>query len=278
MARNEAPHRAQEPVTYAEGVFRGLLSPRWAGLTLLMVGVVAACVLLGLWQLGVARDEGRKEAVAAAAALPRLPLEQVTLPHSPFEAEFSNRPVTVTGRYAAELGFVVPERRLGGRDGSWVVTPLVTEAGTVAVLRGFVDGVPSQVPPPPTGEVTLTGTLGPGESPRQGPPLPDGQRRSVDLAALVNEWPGDLYNVVVLASAEVGASGVGVTTDLTRVPPPQLDAPLNLKNAAYAVQWWLFGLFAVWMWWKMFRAEHAPPADAPATTHTQNDSTEGVPA
>ena len=44
------------------------------------------------------------------------------------------------------------------------------------------------------------------------------------------------------------------------MPPPDVDTPLNLRNAAYAVQWWVFGLFAIWMWWKMFRAEQQADA------------------
>lgn len=251
-------------LTYAGPVFRGLLTPRWVGLTILLLVAVTACVLLGLWQLGVAQDEGRKEAVAAAAALPSAPLEEVTTPHSAFEAEFSNRRVSATGTYAAELGFVVPDRRLGGRVGSWVVTPLVTPQGTVPVLRGFVDGIPSSVPAPPTGTVTVAGTLGPGESPRSGPRLPEPQRSGIDLAELVNEWPGDLYNVVLLAESEQGPDAVASDAALSRVPPPDVDAPLQLKNLAYAIQWWVFGLFAIWMWWKMFRAEQQP-APEPAS-------------
>ena len=241
-------------------MFRGLLTPRWVGLTIVMLIAVVACVFLGLWQLGVAQDEGRKEAVSAAAALPRAPLSEVAAPHSAFQAEFSNRPVSVTGTYAAELGFVVPDRRLGGRVGSWVVTPLKTPAGTVAVLRGFVDGTPTTLPPPPEGTVTVLGTLGPGESPRTGRPLPDGQRHGIDLAQLVNEWPGDLYNVVAAR--------------LRRVPGTQHRArpgaatggrrPAELQEPAYAIQWWVFGLFAIWMWWKMFRAEQQPADPEPA--------------
>jgi len=257
-------------VTYPWGVFRRLLTPRWVGMLAALVVVVAACVLLGLWQLGVARDSGRKEAVAAASSLERAPLQQVTAPHSDFRAELSNRPVTVTGTYAAERSLLVVDRRLDGRVGSWVVTPMETEGGTVPVLRGFVDGTPTEAPEPPTGVVTVTGTLGPGESPRPGDALPAPQVRSVDLAALVNEWPGNLYNAVVLASAETDGPSAGADlapAGLTRVPPPELDAALNLRNAAYAVQWWVFGIFAIWMWWKMFRAEqqagepHAAPRE-----------------
>ena len=261
-------------VTYPWGVFRRLLTPRWVGLLAALAVVVAACVLLGMWQLGVARDSGRKDAVAAASSLERAPLQQVTAPHSDFKGDYSNRPVTVTGTYAAERSLLVVDRRLDGRVGSWVVTPLETEGGTVPVLRGFVDGTPASVPEPPSGVVTVTGTMGPGESPRDGAPLPAPQVRSVDLASLVNEWPGDLYNVVVLASAESAGSAVGTplaATGLTRVPPPPLDAPLNLRNAAYAVQWWVFGIFAIWMWWKMFRAEQQ--ADEPVAAPREGATT-----
>lgn len=213
--------------------------------------------MLGMWQLGVAQDKGRAEVVAAAASLPREPLSEVTAPHAPFEADFSNRPVSVQGQYDAAHQIVVVDRRLDGRVGSWVVTPLLTGEGTLPVLRGFVAGAPETAPAPPAGTVTLLGTLGPGESPQAGPDLPGQQRRAVDLAALVNEWPGDLYNVVLLASSETagGTSVQPAAEGLTRVPPPELPTQLNFKNAAYAVQWWAFGLFAIWMWWKMIRAE-----------------------
>jgi cytochrome oxidase assembly protein ShyY1 len=245
-------------VTYAWGVSAGLFRPRWIGLFLILVVVVAACTFLGMWQLGVAQDKGRAEAVAAASKLQREPLEKVTQPHAAFEADFSNRPVSAQGTYDAQGQILVVDRRLGARAGSWVVTPLRTAQGTVAVLRGFVEGTPATLPEAPRGTVTVLGTLGPGESPRvDAAPLPAPQRSSVDLAALVNEWPGELYNVVLLASSE-SADGTSIdpaAAGLSRVPPPDLPSHLNIKNAAYAVQWWVFGLFAVWMFVKIVRAE-----------------------
>ncbi|OFE14767.1 hypothetical protein BA895_08785 [Humibacillus sp. DSM 29435] len=259
-------------MTYPEGVLRALFTPRWLGFLGLALLAVAVCVLLGLWQLGVARDEGLKDAVAAAGTSSPAALPAVLAPHAPFTPELSNRPVTARGTYAVERGLVVVDRRLGDRSGSWVVTPLVTSEGTIAVLRGFVPGSPTSPQAAPGGVVTVDGTLGPGESPRAGPALPGDQRRSIDLAELVNQWPGALYNAVIFASNEqVGGAAVGAETSLDRVPPPTLDAPLNLRNAAYAVQWWVFGLFAIWMWWKMFRAEQqgepavaAPREEVPA--------------
>lgn len=238
----------------------------------LLVAVVVACTMLGMWQLGVAQDKGRAEVVAAAASLPREPLADVTVPHAPFEADFSNRPVAVQGRYAADHQILVIDRRLDGRAGSWVVTPLLTGQGTIAVLRGFVPGTPAAPLPPPTGTVSVLGTLGPSESPRTGADLPGQQRRAIDLAALVNEWPGDLYNVVLLASSETvdGTSVDPAAAGLTRVPPPELPSHLDIRNAAYAIQWWAFGLFAIWMWWKIIRAESQaarPPAAVKEEAH-----------
>jgi cytochrome oxidase assembly protein ShyY1 len=259
-------------VTYSGGVSAGWFRPRWIGLFALLVAVVVACTMLGMWQLGVAQDKGRAEVVAAAGSLPREPLADVTTPHAPFEADFSNRRVSVQGRYDADHQILVVDRRLDGRVGSWVVTPLLTDKGTLAVLRGFVPGTPTTPPPPPVGTVSLLGTLGPGESPQSGSNLQGQQRRAVDLAALVNEWPGDLYNVVLLASSETvdGTSIEPATEGLTRVPPPELPSQLDFKNAAYAVQWWVFGLFAIWMWWKIIRAESQavhPPAAVKEEAH-----------
>lgn len=255
-------------LTYPERVLRALLTPRWLGSFGLALLAVAACVWLGLWQLGVARDEGLKDAVVAAGTTARAPLPEVLAAHAPFPAELSNRPVSVTGRYDAQRSFVVVDRRLGDRSGAWVVSPLDTPAGTVAVLRGFLPGAPARAPVPPPGVVTVEGTLGPGESPRTGPDLGTDRRRSIDLAELVNQWPGELYNAVVFASgervADVAAGPVDPATGLLRVPPPTLDAPLNFKNAAYAVQWWVFGVFAIWMWWKMFRTEQQELGPVPA--------------
>ena len=99
-------------VTYPWVVFRRLLTPRWVGLLAALAVVVAACVLLGMWQLGVARDSGRQDAVAAASTLERAPLQQVTAPHSDFKGDYSNRAVTVTGTYAAERSLLVVDLSL----------------------------------------------------------------------------------------------------------------------------------------------------------------------
>ena len=39
------------------------------------------------------------------------------------------------------------------------------------------------------------------------------------------------------------------------MPTPVGETGVQWRNAAYAVQWWVFALFALWMWGRMVRDE-----------------------
>lgn len=235
----------------------------WLGLLLLVLVIDVAFVLLGRWQLGVAQHTG--EDPQSVATGPARPLTEVLAPHSGFPNDASNTVVTMTGTYAADGQVLVAPRRLAGVTGAWVVTPLrVSGTGAViAVLRGFVAGesgaapVPSvgTVPAPPQGVVTVVGTLAPPESPAPSPdPANPDVLASVDMSVLVNRWAPPAYNAFVFATGEArDGRAVAADAGLTKVPPPATSRPLELRNAAYAVQWWLFAGFALWMWWKMVR-------------------------
>lgn len=259
-------------------MLRTALKPRWLGLFALLVVIVIACIQLGLWQLGVARDRGRAEAVTAAAGLPATAVENVLDPHSPFPATASARRVTATGRYAASGQYLVADRRLNGTTGYWVLTPLVMGGDRVLpVVRGFVAN-PAQAPRPPDGQLRVEGALAPGESPAQPrrTPLPAGQLGSVDLSILVNQWSGDLYNAFLFATGETSTTGpVTPAPGLARVPPPSVPTGLAWRNAAYALQWWIFGAFAVWMWFKMVRddARGRPEQSADVPLRRQKETT-----
>ena len=73
---------------------------------------------------------------------------------------------------------------------------------------------------------------------------------SVDISTLVNEWPGSIYTGFAFAISEDGQESA---PGLERVPPPLPDTSLKFRNAMYAVQWWMFSAFALWMWLKMVR-------------------------
>ena len=87
--------------------------------------------------------------------------------------------------------------------------------------------------------------------------LPDGQIAVLDLSFLVNRWPGALYNAFVFATAEQPDVTSVVSPAVQRVPPPaQVGGGLAWRNAAYALQWWIFALFAGYMWWRMVRDDY----------------------
>jgi len=251
-----------------------MLKPRWLGLLGVLVVLLVAFTFLGLWQVSVARDDARREAVGTAPLQAPVRLGDLLAPHAPFPAEASGRPVTAAGKYDASGQVLVADRRLDGVSGWWVITPLVVDGSSarIAVLRGFVTTASGTGPAPAdVGELVVTGTLAPGESPSSAS-LPPGQLGSVDLARLVNVWPGEIYNAFMFATGESPAA----STDLQKVPPPPVPTGFTLRNAAYALQWWVFGVFAAWMWWRMVRDDHRRdqaaadlPTDTPSDTPTR---------
>jgi hypothetical protein len=88
-------------------------------------------------------------------------------------------------------------------------------------------------------------------------PLPDGQLAALDAADLVNRWGSPIYNGFLVVTQEVPASGSALSAGQPeRVPPPQPQpSGLAWRNAAYAVQWWVFAGFAFVLWWKMVRQD-----------------------
>lgn len=235
-------------------MLRTALKPRWLGLFALLLVVLASFTMLGLWQLNVARDKGRADAVREAPRKPVADIASVLVPHSGFRSELSGRRVRAQGRYAVQQQVLVAPRRLDGQTGTWVLTPLRLSSGaTLPVVRGFLpEG--AAVPAPPAGTVTVVGSLAPDEGPAgDGVSRPSDQLGSVDLSVLVNRWPGRLYNAFVFASSEDPAAPVAAATGLKRVPSPEVPHGLAWRNAAYAFQWWIFAVFAAYMWFRMVR-------------------------
>lgn len=255
------------------------MKPRWLALLALVIAVMVGFGLLGRWQLDVARDDGTVEAATEAASLPVVPLQEVLGPHQQFPTAVLNRVVTATGSYRPADQVLITDRRLGERSGYWVVDALVLDDGgaVLPVLRGFVQDA-ATASAPPAGRFQVTGALAVGEpSPDQPAAMPSGQLQRLNMATLVNLWPGDLYNAFLFASAEAPATGAAasggagdtpVSPGLFRVAPPAPEASGQLawRNLGYALQWWFFAGFALYMWWRMVREDaHGELATAGAT-------------
>lgn len=244
----------------AASVWRTALRPRWLALLGVVVVLCVAFGWLGHWQLDVARSKEHPQRVVTGGS-PAL-LDQVTSPQQVFLTGMQGRPVTVSGTYDAGRQVLVSGKRLGGQDGYWVLTPLRTASGAlVPVVRGFAAGSTARAPAaqlaPVTGTVSVRGVL---QVPEEGTDStarpPTGTVVAADTADLVNLWGGPIYNVLVFTSA--GSSGVAPgAVALTPVPPAPADSGggIGLRNAAYAVQWWLFAVFALLLWWRMVRQD-----------------------
>jgi surfeit locus 1 family protein len=258
-------------------MLRTALRPRWLALLGLVVMVCVGFGWLGAWQLGVARDRGGERARRVVAARPVVPIGQVLRPQQPFGVAADTRSVTASGRYDAGRQVLVSGRVQAGRVGWWVVAALRTsDGGWLPVVRGWVpaaDDERARAAGAPSGLVRVAGVLQPDESPAEpdapggppGGPAPAAALTALDSAELVNRWGGPIYNGYLVLSAESVAAAPEVEPAATagtvagqpdRVPLPQPQAAgLAWRNAAYAVQWWVFAGFAVVLWWKMVRQD-----------------------
>ncbi len=254
---------------------------------LLVLFLFAAAVFgrLGVWQLDRAVQRGEAAAAARAEDAARqgpVPLAEVLAPQTTFTTGLVGRHVTVTGEFTGEQ-LVVLGRVHDGREGALILNALAVpqDGGGVAhlaVVRGWVRGPqdPAASELPPSGTVQVTGWLQVGEaagSPAARSPEPVRSPEAADRpeaadppesaspsapvgvdaispAELVNRWGGPMYTGYLVLDSMEPAQDPAVEL---LGPPGATSGGLNWQNLAYAVQWWLFGLFAVGLWWRIVR-------------------------
>lgn len=250
----------QMPTTYAEGV-SGKLAPRFWGAHLLALVLVGIAVALGLWQYAAWQAHREAAAVDLTGVAP-VPLAEVLDPDDPFPGDRVGQPVTVAGTWVPAGTVYVSGREHDGADGYWVVTPLTVDgAGGAAlpVVRGWSDN--TDVPPPPTERAEVDAWLQPGEGTGQMDQDPgDDVLPQLRIADVIQHVDQDLYGAY--AVAEVPEDGLAAAT-LEQLP--EVSATSGLKNLLYAVEWWIFGLFAAFIWWRWVREVTDPePSPDPA--------------
>lgn len=212
------------------------------GLHLLAIVAIAVCILMGLWQLGVYGAKHDDEAAARANARP-VDLLKVWGPDDAFTADLVDRRVRLKVDGYDELFRV---KRPDGRD--WLaVTARVrgTNSEIVVVFGHYPTPQPIDIslPRPPV----ITAVLQPSE--------PSGP---LSMAERVNHSKRDLFSGYVLAEDPV----LSRSFQPVEPPDPHVSWTVGLRNLAYALQWWVFGLFSAFMWWRMATdtlATHRPP-------------------
>jgi|SRR5690606_19798053 len=240
-------------------MLRTLFAPRLILLHLLVIGVLVAFMFLGQWQLGVFQASGAKPADDPAP----VPVTQLSQVGRYITKEQVNRQVTATGEYVAGDQLLVADRVAdvtapGGRaakgKGYWLLTPLRLEDGTlVPVVRGWVPTPTDPAVAVPDGTVTVTGRLRASEETGDvvpSGPLPEGQVALVSTAELINLWTDAPLRsgFIVAASQDPPLAAKPVAA-----PRPMEDVGFSWRNLAYAVQWWIFAGFAVFMWYHFVR-------------------------
>ncbi|WP_402461683.1 SURF1 family protein [Isoptericola aurantiacus] len=257
--------------------------PRMLAILFLLLLAAAVCGRLGVWQIDRAYERANlaaeQEAAEAAAAAP-VELGEVLAPQSPFPGELVGHEVAVTGTYEPDGQLLVAGRSLDGVEGYLVLTPLrVSEDGThgaswaslsgapvLPVVRGWVDSATpgAEALAVPAGEVQVHGWLQASESTsRTGevPPNPGGPPLTQDIAssALANTWDGPIYTAYAVLTSSDPAPVPAEEGGPALLPRPVLDGgtSVDLQNFFYALQWWVFGLFAVALWVRLVRDEMA---------------------
>jgi cytochrome oxidase assembly protein ShyY1 len=249
-------------------VLRTALRPRWLALLAVVLLAATGMAFLGQWQLDRAREHGRAPAerqVREQLRATAKPVQQVLAPRQTFPKDAVNVRVEATGTWAPEHRLLVADRMLSGRRGYWVLVPLrLADGSAVPVVRGWVASVDDPAAAGPTGgtgstgrTVRVVGWLEPTEPPVQRAPgqasgLPADQLERITAPDLVNRWPFPLITGFVVQQTQAPATGPAPAV----VPPPTAEGGLDLQNLSYAVQWWLFAAFGIFLWWRLVRDDH----------------------
>lgn len=248
------------------------------GLLVLFLAMAAVCGRLGVWQLDRAYERANlaKEHQAAEAAnqAPEV-IGKVLAPQAGFWGDLVGKEVTVTGAFEPGKDLLIPGRLVEGKEAVLVLSSLrvsddgiggeswadLSGAPVLPVVRGWIppeavsadmqiDPAWAQIISPGEQTVTLTGWLQASEAKGVqdfGPGLSD----SLSAADLANRWGGPIYGGYLVAKNMDPQD----TQEITGLPRPTIEGGdgVNMQNFFYALQWWVFGIFAVALWARLVR-------------------------
>ena len=222
---------------------------------LLVLVLLGSALWLGSWQYDAAQGEREAETRDLTRADP-VPLADVIGPDDPFPAPSVGQPVTVSGEWVSGATVFVE------RDaGFWVVTPLVVDGADTAALP-VVRGVSEEPAADPiAGAAELTGWLQPPEGTGAVDADPsDDVLPQLRVADLVQRVDQDLYSAYAVATKPTAGLAAARLEQL-----PEAGRFTGLRNLLYALEWWVFGGFAVFVWVRYLLDEARPAAPEPVS-------------
>lgn len=216
---------------------------------LALAALIGVCVLfffLGKWQWDRTQNILNAERAASEQAVPVSEIAGEELNPEDF-----GRAVTAAGRYVPANQVRVTNRLENGQPdaqvGEWVVSEFVVDSGLrIAVLRGWVPTAAEYSTP--SEPVVIAGILQPDEAFYEGAVSGQSGVVVIDSEELSDIWGEPLAaGFVVLTTQE--PQGVSVPTPV----PPTIstsDVAFPLQNFFYAIQWWIFALFAIVLYFR----------------------------
>jgi cytochrome oxidase assembly protein ShyY1 len=221
-----------------------LLSRRWVGFAVVVLLLAWGAWWLGEWQFDRLEErQDRNAIIERNETLPPAPVSEV-LPADGDVAETDEwRVITATGEYDEADTVIVRYRTRDGASGVDVVVPLVLDDGrAVLVDRGWwpteaSGGTADDVPSPPEGEVTITGWAR-ADATGDSTAVSDQSTRAISSVEIGEALDRELLRGFV----ELRSEDPAPDEPLSPVELPELD---NGPHFFYGLQWWFFGLLAV---------------------------------
>ena len=231
------------------------------GVAALTLAIVLVCGGLGWWQWTRAQEKA-----ITVAPEPSVPIAEVLHPASS-AGRAVGRQVSVAGTWSDEPAVLVPGRSVDGQPAVLLVRALIVDAeatgtgqeGTLAVIVGWRPEDQPMGPDDGPSHVELTGYL---RSPEEATVASGGEKEqipgtvwsdTISTSELAQSWPAPLYSAV-FASYEGSASW-------EPLPPPPPEEHINIRSALYALEWWVFGGFAVFVVVRWMRDNNRIPQD-----------------
>jgi cytochrome oxidase assembly protein ShyY1 len=224
---------------------RFLVSRRWLLFFVIVLLLAYACLLLGQWQWHrLTSTKADNAVIRTNQKSAPTPVDQVLSPGVDPPSTDQYKVVSAVGTYDVGHTIIVRYQTHEGDSGIDVVVPLVTSTGTAVLVdrgwlatsnQGFTS--PSQAPPPPAGQVTVTGWVrrDAGGSSAQ---VVDASARSISSAQIQPAIGIPVYGGFVDLLTETPEPAA----PLVPADPPDLS---NGPHFFYALQWWFFGLLAL---------------------------------
>ena len=207
---------------------------------LAVLSLIAVCVLfffLGKWHWDRTQDILDAERAASMAAVPVSEIAQ------PLRPEDFGRTVTATGSFVGTEQVGIGSRL--SREsvaGDWIVSALELETGqSIAVVRGWVPQGQAFATPEET--VRIEGVLQPSDTFYETSGEPGGEIVTIDSQQLSTLW-----NTTLLDGYIVMQSQSPIVENSPESVPPTIstaEVAFPLQNFFYAIQWWVFALFAI---------------------------------